>query len=108
VVGTMPPRQVKGPIYPEHSELAAALASCRGALLATGLISGMSNVLMLQRDQGSANGRLGRDNLVYNGTNANDLFTIGVAGEVPLNSRLVVNTVGAANDLPMPEQCLPS
>jgi hypothetical protein len=39
----MPPRQVKGPIYPEHSELAAALASCRGALLATGLI----NVLML-------------------------------------------------------------
>jgi ABC-type protease/lipase transport system fused ATPase/permease subunit len=43
----MPPRQVKGSIYPEHSELAAALASCRGALLATGLISGMSNVLML-------------------------------------------------------------
>jgi PrtD family type I secretion system ABC transporter len=43
----MPPRQVKGPIYPEHSELGAALASCRGAFLATGLISGMSNVLML-------------------------------------------------------------
>jgi ATP-binding cassette subfamily C protein len=43
----MPPRQVKGPIYSEHSELAAALASCRGALIATGLISGMSNVLML-------------------------------------------------------------
>ena len=43
----MPPRQVKGSIYPEHSELAAALASCRGALIATGLISGMSNVLML-------------------------------------------------------------
>src|SRR6266478_2484309 len=29
------------------AELAAALASCRGALIATGLISGMSNVLML-------------------------------------------------------------
>ena len=43
----MPPRQVKGPIYPDHSELAAALASCRGALIATGLISGMTNVLML-------------------------------------------------------------
>src|SRR5262249_58250679 len=43
----MPPRQVKAPIYPEHSELAAALASCRGALLAIGLVSGMSNVLML-------------------------------------------------------------
>jgi PrtD family type I secretion system ABC transporter len=43
----MPPRQVKGPIYPEHSELAAALRSCRGALLAIGLVSGMSNVLML-------------------------------------------------------------
>ena len=43
----MPPRPVKGPIYPEHSELGAALASCRGAFVATGLISGMSNVLML-------------------------------------------------------------
>jgi PrtD family type I secretion system ABC transporter len=43
----MPPRQIKGPIYPEHSELAAALRSCRGALLAIGLVSGMSNVLML-------------------------------------------------------------
>jgi PrtD family type I secretion system ABC transporter len=43
----MPPRQVKSPIYPQHSELAAALASCRGAFLATGLISGISNVLML-------------------------------------------------------------
>jgi ATP-binding cassette subfamily C protein len=43
----MPPRRVKGPIYPEHSELAVALASCRGAFLATALISGMSNVLML-------------------------------------------------------------
>src|SRR5712692_5201645 len=29
------------------AELAAALASCRGAFVATGLISGMSNVLML-------------------------------------------------------------
>ena len=43
----MPPPQLKGPVHPEHSELANALASCRGALLATGLISGMSNVLML-------------------------------------------------------------
>jgi len=43
----MPPRQVKGPIHPQRSELAAALASCRGAFVATGLISGMSNVLML-------------------------------------------------------------
>ncbi len=43
----MPPGQVKGSIYPEHSELGAALASCRGAFVATGLISGMSNVLML-------------------------------------------------------------
>src|ERR1700731_4587783 len=31
----------------ERSELAAALASCRGAFVATGLLSGMSNVLML-------------------------------------------------------------
>jgi len=29
------------------AELTAALASCRGAFLATGLISGMSNILML-------------------------------------------------------------
>src|SRR5438270_2547580 len=29
------------------AELAAALASCRGAFVATGLISGMSNILML-------------------------------------------------------------
>jgi ATP-binding cassette subfamily C protein len=43
----MPPRQIKGPIDPEHSELAAALRSCRGAFLAIGLVSGMSNVLML-------------------------------------------------------------
>src|SRR5215470_7345560 len=43
----MPPRQVKGPIHPQRSELAAALASCRGAFIATGLLSGLSNVLML-------------------------------------------------------------
>jgi ATP-binding cassette, subfamily C, type I secretion system permease/ATPase len=43
----MPPRPVKGPILSQRSELAAALASCRGAFVATGLISGMSNVLML-------------------------------------------------------------
>ncbi|MBV8319727.1 MAG: type I secretion system permease/ATPase [Hyphomicrobiales bacterium] len=43
----MPPRQVKGPVYPEHSELAAALASCRGAFIGIGLVSGLSNVLML-------------------------------------------------------------
>lgn len=34
------------PISP-RSELAAALAACRGALVAVGLFSGMSNVLML-------------------------------------------------------------
>jgi ATP-binding cassette, subfamily C, type I secretion system permease/ATPase len=43
----MPPRPVKGPILSQRSELAAALASCRGAFVAIGLISGMSNVLML-------------------------------------------------------------
>jgi PrtD family type I secretion system ABC transporter len=40
-------RRPKPPISLERSELAAALASCRGAFAATGLISGMSNVLML-------------------------------------------------------------
>src|SRR5271166_5825701 len=40
-------RQPKTPISLERSELAAALASCRGAFVATGLLSGMSNVLML-------------------------------------------------------------
>ena len=40
-----PPR--KRPLFPPRSELAAALASCRGAFVATGLISAMSNVLML-------------------------------------------------------------
>jgi len=43
----MPPRQVKGLVYPEYSELAAALASCRGAFIGIGLVSGLSNVLML-------------------------------------------------------------
>lgn len=37
------PASREGPV----AELAAALASCRGAFFATGLISGMSNVLML-------------------------------------------------------------
>jgi PrtD family type I secretion system ABC transporter len=40
-------RPSKAPISLERSELAAALASCRGAFVATGLLSGMSNVLML-------------------------------------------------------------
>jgi PrtD family type I secretion system ABC transporter len=40
-------RRPKPPISLERSELAAALASCRGAFVATGLLSGMSNVLML-------------------------------------------------------------
>src|ERR1700732_3705714 len=41
------PRRLKKPVSLERSELAAALASCRGAFVATGLLSGMSNVLML-------------------------------------------------------------
>src|SRR5256712_618110 len=40
-------RRTKRPISLERSELAAALASCRGAFVATGLLSGMSNTLML-------------------------------------------------------------
>jgi PrtD family type I secretion system ABC transporter len=40
-------RRLKKPVSLERSELAAALASCRGAFVATGLLSGMSNVLML-------------------------------------------------------------
>ena len=40
-----PPR--KRSVFPQRSELAAALASCRGAFVVTGLISAMSNVLML-------------------------------------------------------------
>ena len=40
-------RRPKKPISLEPSELAAALGSCRGAFVATGLISAMSNLLML-------------------------------------------------------------
>ncbi len=40
-----PPR--KRSLFPQRSEVAAALASCRGAFVATGLISAMSNLLML-------------------------------------------------------------
>jgi PrtD family type I secretion system ABC transporter len=40
-------RRPKAPVSLERSELAAALASCRGAFVATALLSGMSNVLML-------------------------------------------------------------
>ena len=36
----------------------------------------------------------GADTLVYTGTEANDLFTIGNAGDVKLNSRVSVNTTG--------------
>jgi PrtD family type I secretion system ABC transporter len=43
----MPRRRPKPPISLERSELAAALTSCRGAFVATALLSGMSNVLML-------------------------------------------------------------
>ena len=39
------PRQRSAP--DQKSELATALASCRGAFMATGLISGMINILML-------------------------------------------------------------
>jgi len=42
----------------------------------------------------TANGGGGNDTLVYNGTAANDSFTIGAAGQVNLNSRLVLNTTG--------------
>lgn len=35
------------PSTPARSELSAALAACRGAFVGTGLISGMSNILML-------------------------------------------------------------
>jgi hypothetical protein len=39
-------------------------------------------------------GGLGTDTLVYNGTALNDSFTIGAAGQINLNSRVVVNTTG--------------
>jgi hypothetical protein len=40
----------------------------------------------------TVDGGAGGDTLVYNGTNTNDNFTIGGAGQVNLNSRLVLNT----------------
>jgi hypothetical protein len=43
---------------------------------------------------GAGNSPGGTDTLVYNGTAANDSFTIGAAGQVNLNSRLVLNTTG--------------
>ena len=51
----------------------------------------------------TVDGRSGTDTLVYNGTPANDSFTIdgagavGGAGKVTLNSRLVVNTINVEN-----------
>src|SRR5262249_51064598 len=42
----------------------------------------------------TVDGGTGEDELVYNGTNTNDSFTIGAAGQVNLNSRLVLNTTG--------------
>lgn len=42
----------------------------------------------------TADGSGSLDTLVYNGTAANDSFTIGAAGEVTLNSRLTVATLG--------------
>src|ERR1700738_81560 len=41
------PLRLKKPVSLDRSELAAALSSCRGAFVATGLISAMSNLLML-------------------------------------------------------------
>src|SRR5438046_2705085 len=43
----MSPSSSRSPQGSLRSELAAALASCRGAFVGIGLISGMSNVLML-------------------------------------------------------------
>jgi hypothetical protein len=45
----------------------------------------------------AVNGAGGTDTLVYNGTVANDIFTIGTSGQVNLNSRLVVNTTNVQN-----------
>jgi hypothetical protein len=42
----------------------------------------------------TVNGGAGTDTFVYNGTAGNDVFTIGAAGQVNLNARLVVNTTG--------------
>ncbi|WP_119272492.1 beta strand repeat-containing protein [Taklimakanibacter deserti] len=41
-----------------------------------------------------ADGAGGTDTLIYNGTGANDAFTIGTAGQVNLNTRAVLNTSG--------------
>src|ERR1700724_4472033 len=43
----MPPPLSRPPQVSARSELAVALSSCRGAFIGIGLISGMSNVLML-------------------------------------------------------------
>jgi len=42
----------------------------------------------------TADGGAGMDTLVYNGTAANDTFTLGSTGDVTLNSRLVLHTAG--------------
>jgi hypothetical protein len=42
----------------------------------------------------TVDGSGGTDTLVYNGTAANDTFTVGAAGQVNLNSRVAVNTTG--------------
>jgi len=42
----------------------------------------------------TVDGSGGTDTLVYNGTAGNDTFTVGAAGQVNLNSRVVVNTTG--------------
>jgi hypothetical protein len=42
----------------------------------------------------TANGAGGMDTLIYNGTAVNDAFTIGAAGQVNLNTRAVLNTLG--------------
>src|SRR5450756_1960526 len=43
----MQPANSRPSHFPPRSELAAALASCRGAFIGTALISGMSNILTL-------------------------------------------------------------
>jgi hypothetical protein len=42
----------------------------------------------------TANGSAGTDTLVYTGTTGNDIFTVGIAGQVALNSRIVVSSAG--------------
>jgi ATP-binding cassette, subfamily C, type I secretion system permease/ATPase len=48
-MSSAPPQLPRAPVRPAsaRSELGAALASCRGAFIAIGLVSGLSNVLML-------------------------------------------------------------